>query len=57
MYSHGIDTLHQKPSPVLSAGVRGVCLVERAIRAEDSGFKRIRYSTEDSEYNTWNNKY
>lgn len=57
MHSHGIDTLHQKPSPVLSAGVRGVCLVERAIRAEDSGFKRIRYSTEDSEYNTWNNKY
>lgn len=56
MHSHGIDTLHQKPSPVLSAGVRGLCLIERAIRAEDSDVKYTGHSTGDSECSTCNNK-
>lgn len=55
MSRHGVDTLHQRPSSVLSAGIAGVSLAERAM-GEDSHFNRTGDPTWDHKYSTQDNK-
>ena len=47
-------SLGPKSSSVLSAGVRGVSLVEGAVE-EDLCFNHIGHATGESEQNTWGN--